>query len=35
MRDLIAEFKELRLQGMASAWEEFASAAFMKTPDNL
>ncbi len=25
MRDLIAEFKELRLHGMASAWEEFAS----------
>jgi hypothetical protein len=22
MRDLIAEFKELRLQGMASAWGE-------------
>ena len=25
MRDFIAEFKELRLHGMASAWEEFAS----------
>ena len=25
MRDLIAEFKELRLHGMASAWEEFDS----------
>ena len=24
MRDLIAEFKELRLQGMASAWDELA-----------
>ena len=25
MRDLIAEFKELRLPGMASAWEELAT----------
>ena len=26
MRDLIAEFKELRLQGMASAWEELVAS---------
>jgi hypothetical protein len=25
MRDLMAELKELRLYGMASAWEELAS----------
>ena len=25
MRDLIAEFKELRLPGMASAWEELVT----------
>lgn len=25
MRDLMAELKELRLHGMASAWEELAS----------